>query len=319
MDALATFAAAAQPVVSPLPLPWRVRQFIDASRETWLRERTDKDVLGTRSMPTGIDAPHFEIHMMLGHRHVGMTLWAVKSFLHQCDRRYTVHLHEDGSLTEHDVATLKSHLPGVTVVRKAEADERAHELLRDRPNCYGYRFANRVHSDHRNTQYNMHIFSVRLFDFNLFSTAEKRMFLDADVLFFKAPGEIMDWIENRDDHRSLFSVEAFEPQRDNRGRYRFMPKERTFNAGLICLDTTMYDLDIIDEWIGNNQARMNRAPTFEQAAYEHCIRRFPESVALPDTYPFNNTTEHSIATHFGVKRLFFENIPRVAPLLKGAR
>ncbi len=316
MDALATFAAVAQPVVGPLPLPWRVRQFIDASREGWLRERTDAEVLNTRPMQTGVDAPHFEIHMMLGHRHVGMTLWAVKSFLHQCGRRYAVHLHEDGSLTEQDVAVLLGHLPGVTVVRKTDADERAHELLHDRPNCYGYRFANRIHSDHRNTQYNMHIFAVRLFDFNLFSVAEKRMFLDADVLFFKPPHEIIDWIENRDDRRSMYSVEAFEPHRDSRGRYVFKPKERTFNAGLICLSTHMYDLDVIEEWIGANQARMNRAPTFEQAAYEHCIRRFPESIGLPDTYPFNNTTDQSVATHFGVKRLFFENIPRVAPNLR---
>lgn len=315
MSALSTLAAVSQPLFTGMPLPWRTRQFMDVSRENWLRDSTDRAVLETRPFETGQDAPHFEIHMMLGHRHVGMTLWAAKSFLNQSGRRYAVHLHEDGSLTEQDAAQLRAHLPGVTLVRKAEADERAHELLKDRPHCYGYRFANRAHSDHRNSNYNMHIFSVRLFDFNLFTQASKRMFLDADILFFKHPAEIVNWIEDDADTRSLFSVEAYEPLRDGRGRYSFRPKDKTFNAGLICLATHMYDLDVIEQWIGDNQARMNRAPTFEQAAYEHCIRRFDHSEPLPDSYPFNYTDGNVVATHFGIKRLFFENLHRVRPAL----
>lgn len=54
----------------------------------------------------------------------------------------------------------------------------------------------------------------------------------------------------------------------------------------------------------------------KQAAYEHCIRLFPESQRLPDSSPLNNTTTKSAAAHFGVKRLFFENVSRIAPNLK---
>lgn len=48
---------------------------------------------------------------------------------------------EEGSLTEQDTAVLRSDLPGVTQVRKTDADERANEALRERPNYYGYHFA----------------------------------------------------------------------------------------------------------------------------------------------------------------------------------
>lgn len=298
-------------------IPWRYRQALKRQREEALRERCDREALSTRPFDTGLDAPHFEIHMLLGHRHVGMTLWAVKSFLHACDRRYAVVLHEDGSLTPEDVTLLEQHLRGVRVVRKATADAEMDERLRPYPNCHDYRYANKLHSDHRNAGYNMHIFAVRLFDFNFYSQASKRMFLDADILFFRRPDEILSWIENPADRRSLYSVEAFVPAHDWLGRYVFRPKEATFNAGLICLHAPeTYDLELLEQWISENKHRMDLAPTFEQSAYRHLITRTPELGApLPSSYPFNYTDESVKATHFGIKVRFFENTERVMPRL----
>jgi hypothetical protein len=294
-------------------LPWRLRVHLEKKREQRLRERYDKSVLETRPFVTGKDDPHFEIHTMLGHRHVGMCLWAVKSFLFQCDRRYGVVLHEDGSLTDEDIATLNRHLPGVTIIRKAEADVAVCEWLRDYPNALAYRQAHRPHSDHRHPAYNMHIFAVRLFDFNYYSMASKRMFLDADVLFFKPPREILDWIGEPADTRSLYSVEAWVPVRDKRDRLIFEPKEATFNAGLICLDSHVYSLAALDAWIGANKDRMDLAPTFEQSAYRHLITSEPGNAPLPGSYAFNYTDDDVTATHFGIKLRFYENLERVRP------
>jgi hypothetical protein len=311
MSSLATLSNNVRAFIAAPRLPWRVRVYLEKKREQRLRERFDRRVLETRPFEVGKDAAHFEIHSMLGHRHVGMCLWAVKSFLFQCDQRYHVVLHEDGSLTDEDVATLKSHLPGVTLIRKAEADAAIYEWLRDYPNALAYRQALRPHSDHRHPAYNMHIFAVRLFDFNYYSTANKRMFLDADVLFFKPPREIIDWIENPADTRSMYSVEAWLPVRDSRDRLVFEPKEATFNAGLICMDSHVYSLDVLDDWIGVNKDRMNFAPTFEQSAYRHLITSEPGNVPLPNSYSFNYTDADVTATHFGIKLRFYQNIGRI--------
>lgn len=295
-------------------IPWRYRQALKRRREEALRERCDREALATRPVETGLDAPHFEIHMLLGHRHVGMALWAVKSFLAACDKRFAVVLHEDGSLTNDDIRVLESHLLGVRIVRKVVADAEMDGPLRTYPNCHDYRYANKQHSDHRHAvAYNMHIFAVRLFDFNFYSQATKRMFLDADVLFFRRPDEIMQWIDNPADERSLYSVEAYEPTHDWLGRTVFQRKEATFNAGLICLHgPSSYNLALLNDWIGENKHRMDLAPTFEQSAYRHLITRKPGlSAPLPDTYPFNYTNTSVTATHFGIKVRFFENVHRV--------
>jgi len=298
-------------------IPWRYRQALKRKREEALRELSDREALATRSFETGLDAPHFEIHMLLGHRHVGMTLWAAKSFLFACNRRFAVVLHEDGSLTSEDINILEEHLRGVRIIRKSVADEEMDEKLRAYPNCHDYRYANKLHSDHRNAGYNMHIFAVRLFDFNFYSQATKRMFLDADILFFRRPDEILNWIENDTDHRSLYSVESYTPSHDWLGRLIFKPKEPTLNAGLICLDeSSTYDLNLLDTWIADNKHRMDLAPTFEQSAYRYLITRQPGlGAALSEDYPFNYTDSSVVATHFGIKVRFFENTNRVRAVL----
>lgn len=299
-------------------IPWRFRQALKRQREEALRLRSDREVLATRPFETGRDSPDFEIHMLLGHRHVGMTLWAVKSFLHACVRQFAVVLHEDGSLTPDDVGILEQHLHGVRIVRKSTADAEMDEKLRPFPNCHDYRYANKLHSDHRNAGYNMHIFAVRLFDFNFYSQATKRMFLDADILFFRRPDEILQWIDDPATAHSLYSVETYIPNHDWLGRMVFEPKEPTLNAGLICLHgPSAYDIALLDEWIGNNKDRMDLAPTFEQSAYRYLITRQPGLGApLPAHYPFNYTDASVTATHFGIKVRFFENTNRVYSRLR---
>lgn len=298
-------------------IPWRYREALKRRREETLRQRSDAAARTTRPVQTGVDAPQFEIHMLLGHRHVGMALWAVKSFLHACGRRFAVVLHEDGSLTADDIDVLSHHLIGVKIVRKSVADAEMDDWLRAYPNCHDYRYAQKKHSDHRNTAYNMHIFAVRLFDFNFYSRATKRMFLDADILFFRRPDEILHWIDEESDHRSLYSVEAYVPSHDRMGHWVFLPKEPTFNAGLICLHgPASYDLGLLDTWIGENKHRMDLAPTFEQSAYRHLITRSSELGApLSDAYPFNYTDGSVVATHFGIKVRFFENTERLQSTL----
>jgi hypothetical protein len=284
-----------------------------------MRRRYDRLVLDTRPYVTSEDCPHFELHILLGHRHVGMTLWAVKSFLHHAQRKYFVVLHEDGSLTDEDIATLRRHLVNARIVRKAEADVLVRERIGHLPNCCAYRFSPKETTDHRGVKYDMHIFALRLFDFNLLSSASKTLVLDADVLFFRKPREIIDWAEDPADRNSLFSIEQYVPQRNLRyevtGFARKDPPPTDANAGLLCLDKRAYDLDLIEDWIGRNRDLMDKVATFEQRAYNHLVQVRGGSSALPDSYSFNYTDADVVATHFAIKHLFFENLPRLRKVL----
>lgn len=296
-------------------LPWRLAQWLAQRRQESLRRECDRRVDATRPFVTGADHPDFELHMLLGRKHVGMALWAVKSFLYATNLSFKVVLHDDGSLSFDDVTKLKAHLVGVDVVRKSEADVIMRQKLAAYPNCLEYRFTSRDTTDHRGTKYNMRIFSLRLFDFNLLSDSKKTLVLDADVLFFKEPREILEWATSPSDGISLYSVEQYLPVRDARNRIiRFdlkAPRPTAANAGLLCFDKQAFDLEVIDRWIGDHRDLMDKYATFEQAAYNHLIMRHGAATPLSDSYSFNYTDDHVSATHFAIKALFFENVPRL--------
>jgi len=235
-----------------------------------------------------------------------MCLWSVKSFLHYSGKNYNVVLHDDGSLTDADVETISKHLINVKIVRKTEADSLIRDKLINLPNCYEYRYSSKETSDHRETKYNMRIFSIRLFDFNLISKASKTLVLDADVLFFKEPREIVEWAEEPKNSHNLFSVDQYKPIRNSRNEVvGYEHKNPTdANAGLLCLDKSAFSLDIIENWIGAHKDLMDKYATFEQAAYNHLIKSKDGGVPLPDTSSFNHTDRDVIATHFAIKILF---------------
>ncbi len=293
-------------------LPWRLTQWIGRQHQEALRHLYDRRIAATRPFVTGKEFPRFEVHMLLGRKHVGMCLWAVKSFLNATNTPFVVVLHDDGSLTDADTAKLKAHLIDVRVVHKKEADDIMRKKLAPYPNCLEYRFTSKSTSDHRGTEYNMRIFSIRLFDFNLMSNATKTLVLDADVLFFKEPREIVDWAPSASDGVSLYSVEQYRPVRNVRGAIvgfeRKSPTPTDANAGLLCFDKQAFDLDSINAWIGEHRDRMDRYATFEQAAYNYLIKRDGRCSPLPDSYSFNFTDDQVFATHFTIKPLFFQNI-----------
>jgi hypothetical protein len=298
-------------------LPWRLSQKIAGLNLELQRWYYDRQALSTRPYMTGEECPHFEIHTLLGHKHVGMVLWAVKSFLHYAGRRFTVVLHDDGSLTESDIKVLNEHLINAKIVGKSTADKLIEDRIMGLPNCREYRFTSKETSDHRGNKYDMHIFSVPLFDFNLVSNATKILILDADVLFFKEPREIIEWAKDAEDRNSLYSVEGYIPRRNSRNEIidyeRKIPRPTDANAGLLCFDKRAFSLDLLEKWIGVN--KINTDATFGQAAYNHLIKAKGGSAPLPDTYSFNYTDENVIATHFAIKILFFRNIKRLEKAL----
>lgn len=295
-------------------LPWRYTRALEERNSAGIRDYYAERAKVTRPYPAGGERPYFEVHALMGRRHLGMTLWAVKSFLHHAGHRYQVVLHDDGSLGPDDLKLLQEHLPGVRVVLRPEADEAMRARLADYPNCAEYRFGRLETSNHRGQSYDMFIMSLILFDICLLTEAEKVMIMDVDILFFQRPDEIVDWVEDPEDTRSLYSVEAFKPYRDERNRLQFTSKPaETLNSGLLCVHRdTVYKLAEIERWIGENKDLMYTSPVFEQLCYSFLIKPRPDSVPLPPAvYAFNYNGPESKMTHFGMKRRFFENLPRI--------
>jgi len=300
-------------------LPWRFADYLDGKNDAALRQKYRDWIEQTPPQPVASKKPEAEVHQLLGHRHVGMGLWSLKTLVKAADAGLGVVIHDDGSLTDADTSLMRRHLPGVRVIARRDADVQVRERLAPYPACTSFRFGNVQVSNHRGQSYNMFIMSLILFDINLLTDCDKIIILDADVLFFRRPDLIADWVLDDADTRTLYSVEAYKPTRQPDGSLSFGPKAaHTLNTGLLCLTKSqVYDLDRIEDWVGANPDLMYTSPVFEQLCYSYLIKRRDDAVELdPALYGFNYTTPESIATHFGIKRGFYENLHRAERLLQ---
>lgn len=163
--------------------PWRVSDYLNTRNDAALRSKYREWLKQTPPAPVVGDAPSTEVHQLLGHRHIGMGLWSLKSLVKAADAELGVVVHDDGSLTDEDMELLRQHLPGVRIVARPDADERMREALANYPACTSFRFGNVPVTNHRGQSYNMFIMALILFDINLLTECDKIIILDADVLF----------------------------------------------------------------------------------------------------------------------------------------
>ena len=293
-------------------LPWRLQQMLDRWHQDIVRKAADRRVLNTPAYITGRDSPGFEIHILLGKKHVGMSLWAIKSFLHWAGKSYSVVLHDDGSLNDENIKALHQHLVNSTVIRRADADALMAEKLVAFPNAFQYRFS-RLGSTASHGKAS--VFSLKLLDFSMLSNSRKILVLDSDVLFFSRPEAIINWINEPADRDCLYCFELYVPIRDVRNRITHFERKpdvpNGFNSGLICFDRSAFDLARLDGWLGANRESAETVYTFEQQAYNHLVKKSEKHRPLPDTYSFNYNNENCVATHFGIKSLFFKNLSRI--------
>ena len=119
-----------------------------------------------------------EIHTLVCSRHLSMYLTAIKSLL-RFGVDFSVVVHDDGSLTAADRSTLETHIKGIRVVSKDQADREMAVLLKNHPRSLEFRGENVV--------------AMQLFDLAHYAKTKRILSLDSDTLFLKKPQELVDW------------------------------------------------------------------------------------------------------------------------------
>lgn len=136
-----------------------------------------------------------EVHTLASEKTFDAALLAFASLELHSQRRWSFVLHEDGSLGEGAYCRLAELFPDARWVTQAEADARASEALAALPRCL----------QHRGT----HNLALKYFDTPLFAREGRWVLLDADVVFFREPGELLSWVEERDE-RSFYNEDTRE-------------------------------------------------------------------------------------------------------------
>lgn len=155
----------------------------DAQQLAWRKNVTRKKILETAPI-TDLTDDRCEIHILISDSHVLDLLWTLKSFYLTSKRKYLLCIHDDGKLSEEMAGLLLKHFPDARLIWRKDADADQALLNKLAPYPQLQRF--------RKERY----FGIRTTDYLHYLRTSKILLLDADILFFREPAELLRRIED---------------------------------------------------------------------------------------------------------------------------
>jgi len=139
------------------------------------------------------DKSGISVHMVVGHAMLPMGLLALRSWEFHTGRRWHPFIHEDGSFTAADRETLLRHFPDAVIIDRAKADREVTEALAGFPACRRHR-AN-------------HNWFLKVFDTRHYAPGERYLIIDSDIVFFRRPSAVLDWIDGESEEMWIMEDE----------------------------------------------------------------------------------------------------------------
>jgi len=184
-----------------------------------------------------------------------------------------IHYHEDGTLTEADVAILHKVFPDIKVFRRKDQDVAVMNYLTNNQFTYCSKLRENF------------IFSLRLFDSLIEKKTPYLLQIDSDVLFFSRPAKILEIVEkgnangcfNNDKH------DAYSFTDDVLRNYLSVPMVKKFNAGLFLFNLSTSCFPFIEDVL-KNELQSPVSWHMEQTLFAMCATNAGNYISLPQTY-----------------------------------
>lgn len=260
-----------------------------------------------------------EVHMLLQHDRVYEGMWALYSLAHQSGGAWSIVVHDDGSLTQHDQEQLREVFPSATIIPRATADSIVEGKLQELelPQCRLLRQTT--------------TFALKLFDVILLACRDKVVLLDSDVLFFRQPFEVMLAVQTA--NQTYLYMEDIDDQ------YCLRPAlitrlvgdscVRRFNPGLAVVPTHSINLHRVEQYLQRGEFwTESGAPNYyAELTLWAMLMSAVKAKPLPNTYSIAPTAElrsSMVCGHYcggpSARYLFYTNgIPAVRDALAQAR
>lgn len=247
------------------------QKFGQGLRVAYLRDVVRPRILRTRAV-VGNDDRSCEIHVMTSKDDWLNLLWALKSFYWASGRRYSLCIHEDGTMRPDDLATLRRHFPQARVIERQAADEQARRLLADFPRCLQFRMTN--------------LLAPKVFDFLAQLQSDRMLLLDSDVLFFCEPTALLHAIEDPSYERNCFNADVASAYTVDpnivakNGGFELKPR---INSGLALIHRNSLPIEWVEEFLGYAGLLNGHFWRVEQTIYAVCSSKFGVDL-LPEEY-----------------------------------
>ncbi|MBL8227497.1 MAG: hypothetical protein JNL98_03435 [Bryobacterales bacterium] len=248
-------------------------KFRHGLRAAYYRDHVRPRILETAPIPDTTDRL-CEIHVLTSKDDWLNLIWTLKTFYHYSGRRYRLAIHDDGTLPPEAVAHLRRHFPGATLIRRAEADARAAQMLGAWPRCLEFRGRNTL--------------SLKVFDFLASLTTDRMLLLDSDILFFDTPAELLRRIEDPAYRRNTVNADidtAYTVDIETARREYGIDLIERFNSGLGLIHKASLRLDWIEELLTYSGIH-GHFWRIEQTIFALLSSRYGVEL-LPETYRVN--------------------------------
>lgn len=128
--------------------------------------------------------PDFELHTICCKRDLWMLAWMIRSFVSLSGLKPVVIIHEDGTIDQVTAELIYSKFPNTKIIFREETTKKILEMP-DIPDIV------------KKARKEGHFFLDRLMDIFIFSKAKHIITSDTDILFYKYPQEVVDFINDR--------------------------------------------------------------------------------------------------------------------------
>ena len=192
--------------------------------------------------------PEIEIHITCSSSHLWMLAWMLRSFFGQSGLRPSIVIHEDGSINKNVAKLIQSKFANVTVMFREETTRRILAMP-DVPEII------------KKARVSSHFFLDKLINTATFSKAKRILLSDADILYFKPPTEVIDFMSGKTDsdalgQQSLETSAPYDLKMDSYyvSKYK-LDEKRLFlmNGGYLMLDRRKLNLGQIAEYLEHVQ------------------------------------------------------------------
>ena len=266
-----------------------VNQILRDIRVKYYKETYMRKILSSKPVTCGnLD---FELHILTCKYHVLHSLWCVKTFYYYSGLRPKLVIHEDGSLSEKHIEEFSKHFVNCRIIRRKGANKELNQYLSN------YKYCQKARATH------CFYCSLKFFDLFYYAETEKIMYLDSDILFFKYPAEIIEYIkEGKPFFNSDYQNAYAHPARalSKLMGVDILPK---VNAGLTCLRKEWFvnNADFIENYFdkGQNWRKGGHLNQHEQTLTALLLSKY-NAIRLSEHYQISAkpVTDQTISHHF---------------------
>lgn len=202
------------------------------------------EILIKRTQPLKIDNnSQVAIHSVVCHNDIVQYILTLKSFIFFSKVKASVVVHDDGSLTLEDQKQLNYHFPEIEIITYEYATKTVRKSLQKYPH---------IKKERLRKSWNKFQMLIML-DVPFFAKKKKLVYFDSDILFYKFPQQIMNWVNtNNDSQETWYTAAEGDAYTIDRELLTYLYKKKAIpglNSGFRCFWKRSLNLEAMEKFL----------------------------------------------------------------------